>query len=82
MMAGPVMKNLLLSVIDSPFGLSGFFRACENSTSISARGCRYVLFQRVEGDIGKMLTQLLLICCVRSYEVYRSKVTLLAGLVE
>jgi hypothetical protein len=29
-----------------------------------------------------MLTQLLLICSIKSYEVYRSKVTLLAGLVE
>jgi len=37
--AGRSMKNLGLSMIDSPFGLNGFFRACENSTLISAGGC-------------------------------------------
>ncbi len=46
MTAGPAMKNQFLTVIDSPFGLSGFFRACENSTLISAGGCRYDVFQR------------------------------------
>ena len=30
MTAGSAMKSLVLQVIDSPFGLSGFFRACEN----------------------------------------------------
>ncbi len=82
MTAGPAMKNLVLLVIDSPFGLNGFFRASEKSTLIFAGGCRYVLFQLVEDGIGKILTQLLLICSVRSYKVYRGKVTLLAGMVE
>jgi hypothetical protein len=52
MTAGPAVKNLLLSVIDGPIGLSGFIRACENSPLISAGGCRYILFQWVEGCIG------------------------------
>jgi hypothetical protein len=31
---------------------------------------------------GKVLTQMLLICSVKSYEICRRKVTLLAGFVE
>jgi hypothetical protein len=47
MTAGPAMKNQFLTVIDSPFGLSGFFRACENSTLKSAGGWQYDVFQRI-----------------------------------
>jgi hypothetical protein len=53
MTAGPAMKNLLLSVIDQSIWIERVFRVCENSTLISAGGCQYVLFQRVEGEIGE-----------------------------
>ncbi len=55
MMADLVMKHLVLPVIDSPFGLNGFFRACGNSTLTSATGFWYVLFQLVQGVWGELI---------------------------